>query len=56
VSVDSTPAPISEERRLRTGFWIVTYAFLIVMSFSTLPSLSVSVSGWALTGRRSKAS
>ena len=37
-TVDSHSAPMNDEARLRTGFWIVAYAFLIVMSFSTLPS------------------
>jgi hypothetical protein len=37
-TVDSHSASTNDEARLRTGFWIVAYAFLIVMSFSTLPS------------------
>src|SRR5580692_9760006 len=37
-TVDSHSASTHDEARLRTGFWIVAYAFLIVMSFSTLPS------------------
>ena len=31
-------APSSQERRHRSGFWTVAYAFLIVMAFATLPS------------------
>src|ERR1700722_20360927 len=37
-TVDSHAASTSHERGLRAGFWIVAYTFLIVMSFSTLPS------------------
>src|ERR1700684_3363532 len=38
ITVDSQPASTNRERELRSGFWIVAYAFLIVMAFSTLPS------------------
>jgi hypothetical protein len=31
-------APSAQERRHRSGFWTVAYAFLIVMAFATLPS------------------
>src|SRR5579863_1075738 len=31
-------APATQELRDRSGFWIVAYAFLIVMAFATLPS------------------
>jgi len=31
-------APAAQERRHGSGFWIVAYAFLIVMAFATLPS------------------
>src|ERR1700722_13748533 len=37
-TVDSHATSTNRERGLRAGFWIVAYAFLIVMSFSTLPS------------------
>jgi hypothetical protein len=37
-TIDSHAAQTSPERGLHAGFWIVAYAFLIVMSFSTLPS------------------
>jgi MFS family permease len=37
-TVDSDAAPAAQERRQRSGFWTVAYAFLIVMSFATLPS------------------
>lgn len=37
-TVDSHAASTSQKRGLRAGFWIVAYAFLIVMAFSTLPS------------------
>jgi hypothetical protein len=37
-TVDSNATSAAEERGLHVGFWIVAYAFLIVMSFSTLPS------------------
>src|SRR5580704_3725094 len=37
-TVGSHAASANQERGLRAGFWIVAYAFLIVMSFSTLPS------------------
>jgi hypothetical protein len=37
-TVSSQAASTDQERGLRAGFWIVAYAFLIVMSFSTLPS------------------
>jgi MFS family permease len=30
--------PSAQERRHRSGFWTVAYAFLIVMAFATLPS------------------
>jgi len=31
-------APAVQERRQRSGFWAVAFAFLIVMAFATLPS------------------
>jgi hypothetical protein len=37
-TIDSHPATTSRGGRLHGGFWVVAYAFLIVMSFSTLPS------------------
>src|ERR1700686_3083118 len=37
-TVDSQSDPTTQERRYRSGFWIVAYAFLIVMAFATLPS------------------
>src|SRR6202453_5327784 len=37
-TVDSDAAPAAQERRQRSGFWTVAYAFLIVMAFATLPS------------------
>ena len=37
-TVDARAASTNQERGLHAGFWIVAYAFLIVMSFSTLPS------------------
>ncbi|MCU1494218.1 MAG: hypothetical protein JWO62_1982 [Acidimicrobiaceae bacterium] len=37
-TVDSHAASTNQECGLRAGFWIVAYAFLIVMAFSTLPS------------------
>jgi hypothetical protein len=37
-TVESHATSANRERGLRVGFWIVAYAFLIVMSFSTLPS------------------
>src|SRR5258705_8329462 len=30
--------PATVARRAATGFWVVTFAFLIVMAFATLPS------------------
>src|ERR1700755_564031 len=30
--------PASAARRAATGFWVVAFAFLIVMAFATLPS------------------
>src|SRR5271155_5668471 len=37
-TVDAAAAHAPQERRYRSGFWIVAYAFLIVMMFATLPS------------------
>src|SRR5256885_10272791 len=37
-TVDSGGPPAAQERRFRSGFWAVAYAFLIVMAFATLPS------------------
>src|SRR5437870_3638679 len=37
-TVDSHGPPADQERRFRSGFWAVAYAFLIVMAFATLPS------------------
>ena len=37
-TADSHAAPAAQERRYRSGFWTVAYAFLIVMAFATLPS------------------
>src|SRR6202167_5622217 len=37
-TVDSRVASSNQERGLRVGFWIVAYAFLIVVSMATLPS------------------
>jgi MFS family permease len=37
-TVDLHAPATNQERRLHAGFWIVAYAFLIVMAFSTLPS------------------
>src|SRR6202043_1324663 len=37
-SVDAPLAPPAQERRRSSGFWTVTYAFLVVMAFATLPS------------------
>src|ERR1700724_1668711 len=37
-TVDSEAAPAALERRHRSGFWAVAFAFLIVMAFATLPS------------------
>src|SRR5580704_15926650 len=37
-TVSSHAASSNRERGLRSGFWIVAYAFLVVMSSSTLPS------------------
>src|ERR1700722_13150214 len=37
-SVDAYPGPAAEKRRRGSGFWIVAFAFLIVMAFATLPS------------------
>ncbi len=36
-SVDAYSGPTAEKRRV-SGFWIVAFAFLIVMAFATLPS------------------
>jgi predicted MFS family arabinose efflux permease len=35
---NSAYEPAAAARRYATGFWIVTYAYLIVMAFATLPS------------------
>ena len=37
-SVDAYTGPAAEKRRSGSGFWIVAFAFLIVMAFATLPS------------------
>src|SRR5271155_1910606 len=37
-TVDAAAAPTAQTRRPRSGFGTVAYAFLIVMSFATLPS------------------
>ncbi|HUC15954.1 MAG TPA: MFS transporter [Acidimicrobiales bacterium] len=37
-TVGSYAAPAAQQRRHRSGFWTVAYAFLIVMAFATLPS------------------
>lgn len=37
-SEDVRAIPAAEIRRLRSGFWLVAFAFLIVMAFGTLPS------------------
>src|ERR1700686_5526125 len=37
-TVDSQSDPTTQERRYRSGFWTVAFAFLIVMAFATLPS------------------
>src|SRR5271168_3252936 len=37
-TVDADAAPTAQIRRPRSGFGTVAYAFLIVMSFATLPS------------------
>jgi predicted MFS family arabinose efflux permease len=37
-SVDTSTAPAARTRRGGSGFWIVAFAFLIVMAFATLPS------------------
>src|ERR1700722_10022174 len=37
-SVDAYPGPAAEKRRRGSGFWIVAFAFLIVMAFATMPS------------------
>ena len=37
-SVNASVAPLTHPRRLRSGFWAVAYALLIVMAFATLPS------------------
>jgi predicted MFS family arabinose efflux permease len=38
MTAGSDAAPAAQERRHRSGFWTVAYAFLIVMAFATLPS------------------
>ncbi len=37
-SVNSLAARAAQERQHGSGFWIVAYAFLILMAFATLPS------------------
>lgn len=37
-TVDAYTGPAAEKRRRGSGFWIVAFAFLIVMAFATLPS------------------
>jgi MFS family permease len=37
-SVDAQAAPAAQQRKQGYGFWIVAYAYLIVMAFATLPS------------------
>src|SRR5256885_3410809 len=37
-TVDSGGPPAAQERRFRSGFWVVAFAFLIVMASATLPS------------------
>jgi MFS family permease len=37
-SVNSLPALAAQDRRHGSGFWIVAYAYLIMMAFGTLPS------------------
>ena len=37
-SVDASPVPAMQRFRHVSGFWIVAFAFLIVMAFATLPS------------------
>src|ERR1700733_8427340 len=37
-SVDASPLPVVRRLRHVSGFWIVAFAFLIVMAFATLPS------------------
>ena len=37
-SVDASTVPAVQRPRRGSGFWIVAFAFLIVMAFATLPS------------------
>jgi hypothetical protein len=37
-TADLCAAPAAQQRRHRSGFWNVGYAFLVVMAFATLPS------------------
>jgi hypothetical protein len=37
-SAGAPPAPATQRRRHRSGFWTVAYAYLIVMAVATLPS------------------
>jgi MFS family permease len=37
-TVDSHAGSVVQIRRYRSGFWLVAYAFLVVMAFATLPS------------------
>jgi hypothetical protein len=37
-SAGAPPAPATQSRRHRSGFWTVAYAYLIVMAVATLPS------------------
>src|SRR5271156_14243 len=37
-SVDTSPGPVVQRLRHVSGFWIVAFAFLVVMAFATLPS------------------
>jgi hypothetical protein len=37
-SANGSALPVAEPRRHRSGFWVVAFAFLVVMAFATLPS------------------
>ena len=37
-SPDGAELPVAETRRRWSGFWVVAFAFLVVMAFATLPS------------------
>jgi MFS family permease len=37
-SADGAELPVAETRRRWSGFWVVAFAFLVVMAFATLPS------------------